>query len=157
VVVRERAQVGRDVAQRRQQDVPPGMREREPVRQVVDVLGVHAKWMNSEARAISADAGEALLEPVLDRLDVVVGRRSIALTRAASAGENALIASSMARSVSGENGASSVIATRRRALPATRARRARDGARGRIRRSAARAPRPWRRSAVERRQRNERS
>ena len=35
---------------------------------------VHAKWMNSEARAISGDVGKALLQPVLHRLDVVVGR-----------------------------------------------------------------------------------
>ena len=35
---------------------------------------VHAKWMNSATRASSGYVGEALLQPVLDRLDVVVGR-----------------------------------------------------------------------------------
>ena len=35
---------------------------------------VQAKWMNSAARAISGYRREALLQPVFDRLDVVIGR-----------------------------------------------------------------------------------
>ena len=35
---------------------------------------VHAKWMNSATRGDLRHAGEALLQPVLDRLDVVIGR-----------------------------------------------------------------------------------
>ena len=70
---------------------------------------VQAKWMNSAARATSGMLGEALLQPVLDRLDVVVGLRSIAFTRAASAGaKRAPTASSAARAAS-ENGGSSAM------------------------------------------------
>ena len=49
---------------------------------------VHAKWMNSATAAISGNAGEALLQPVLDRLDVVVGRALDRLHPRASAGGN---------------------------------------------------------------------
>ena len=72
---------------------------------------VHAKWMNSATRATSGDAGEALLQPVLDRLDVVVGRALDRLDARGVVGrERSPRAASSAARASAPNGATSAIA-----------------------------------------------
>ena len=74
VRVRERAQRIDDAGQRRQQHRSRAPPQHQPVREVVDVLG-RAREVDElrDARDFGV-AGEALLQPVLDRLDVVIGR-----------------------------------------------------------------------------------
>ncbi len=73
VRVRQRAQACRDVAQRRQQHVLARRGQRQRVREIVDVLG-RAREVNElgDPRHFG-HRREALLQPVLDGLDVVIG------------------------------------------------------------------------------------
>jgi hypothetical protein len=74
VGMRQRFESGGDVAKRGQEHLCARFREHHAVREIVDVLR-RAREVNEFADPRNlGDACEALLQPILDRLDVVVGR-----------------------------------------------------------------------------------
>ena len=105
---------------------------------------VHAKWMNSATRAISGTPAKRSFSQYSTALTSWLVVRSIALTRAASAGANAAAASSIAARAAAENGGSF---GDRRLVGERREPRELDAHamadRARTRRSARAAPRPW--------------
>ncbi len=72
VLVRERTKALMDRLQRREQCIVPRLRERHAVREVVDVLGRAREMEELRDAGDLGHAGEPLLQPVLDRLHVVV-------------------------------------------------------------------------------------
>ena len=74
VGVRQRPQRRGDAVERRQQDPAPGAIEHQSVGEVVDVLRRAGKVDEFGDAGDFGHAREALLQPVLDRLDVVIGR-----------------------------------------------------------------------------------
>ena len=87
--VRQRAQIGDDVAQRAaaaRRAAP--RRARAPCARLLMSSDVHAKWMNSATRATSGTAAKRSFSQYSTALTSWLVCRSIALTRAASATEN---------------------------------------------------------------------
>ena len=74
VRMRKRAQRGRDVLERWQQDRAPRLDQHEPVRKVVDVLRRAREVDEFGDLSDLRNPGEPLLLPIFDRLYVVVGR-----------------------------------------------------------------------------------
>ena len=72
--VRQRAQVGDQLRQRRKQNVAPRGENHAAIREVVDVLGGAREVDEFAGGGNFGSLGKAFLQPILHRLDVVIGR-----------------------------------------------------------------------------------